>query len=214
MAAPVVAKALAAQTTRRMLLRTAGAGAVGALFAVAGVGAVGAALAGAAGADDGLNLGPASEDDGPVGANGWAWPSAVRGIAQHFHDGFSIDLNTIDGGPLYSPFEGVVVKAGGDGGGIPGVCLAFPSWWRGENSTVIIQHTYQGRVLFSSHNHIEPGSPASLGITAGVAVRAGQTVARSGMSGCTSGPHTHFTLASTNRNFNPDINPFPFIGNP
>ncbi|WP_336652986.1 MULTISPECIES: M23 family metallopeptidase [unclassified Leucobacter] len=214
MAAPLIAKALAAKASRRAVMRSAGVGVVGALFAIAGTGAATATLAAVLGGGDDLELGPPSADDGPVGANGWAWPSAQRGIAQGFHDGFSIDLVTADGGPLYAPFAGVVVKAGGDGGPVPGVCRVIPSWWRGENSTVIIQHNYNGRTLYSSHNHIRPGSPASLGIMEGVAVRAGQTVALSGMSGCTSGPHTHFTLASTNRNYNPDVNPFLFIGNP
>ncbi|MFD5600791.1 M23 family metallopeptidase [Leucobacter sp. NPDC058333] len=138
----------------------------------------------------------------------------MRGISQGFHDGFSIDLVSATGGALYAPYDGIVLTAGGDGGGLPGVCAANPSWWHGENSTVIIQHNYQGLTLYSSHNHIELGSPASVGITVGAAVRVGQTVARSGMSGCTSGPHTHFTLATTARNYNPDVNPYPYIGNP
>lgn len=217
MAAPVAASAaklVAAQGSRRKFLQLAGVAGLGAVGAVLAMGTGVAALTGSLTGEDDLVLGPPSDDDGPVGANGWAWPSSRRGIAQHFHDGFSIDLVTQDGGPLYSPFAGIVIRAGGDGGGIPGVCQANPSWWRGENSTVIIEHRYQGLTLYSSHNHISAGSPASLGIAAGVAVRAGQTVARSGMSGCTSGPHTHFTLSSQPRNFNPDINPFQFIGNP
>lgn len=216
MAAPVAAKLLAAQASRRQFLKVAGIAGAGGLFLALGAGGAGAALATAlAGQEDpALPLGPPSTDDGPLNANGWAWPSSLRGVAQGFHDGFSIDLVTADGGPLYSPYDGVVVRAGGDGGGIPGVCQANPSWWKGENSTVIMQHVYQGMVMFSSHNHIAPGSPASVGVAEGTAVRAGQTVALSGMSGCTSGPHTHFTLASTNRNFNPDLNPYGFIGNP
>lgn len=214
MAAPIAGKLLATEATRRKFLQLGGIAGFG-IFGIAMFGGAGvAAIATMSNDDSGLVLGPPSDDDGPVNANGWAWPSHMRGVSQGFHDGFSVDLVSITGGALYSPFDGIVMTAGGDGGGLPGACIANPSWWRGENSTVIIQHKYQGLTLYSSHNHTEVGSPASLGIAPGVSVRAGQTVARSGMSGCTSGPHTHFTLATSPRNFNPDVNPYPFIGNP
>ncbi len=221
MAAPVAAgaaKLLAARASRRKVLQLAGVAGAG-MFGLVMFGGAGIATLTAATLEEEEEgtlppLGPPSGEDGPVGANGWAWPSHMRGVTQGFHDGYSIDLVSETGGGLYSPYDGVVMTAGGDGGGIPGVCVANPLWWKGENSTVIIEHKYQGLTLYSSHNHVEPGSPQSLGITAGTAVRAGQTVARSGMSGCTSGPHTHFTLASSNRNYNPDINPYLYIGNP
>ena len=215
MAAPVAGAAAVALVNRRQVLKYVGAASAGAVLAAAGAGAgLASMLAAVTGEEDGLVLGPPSGDDGPVGPNGWAWPSHMRGISQGFHDGFSIDLVSATGGALYSPYDGVVMKAGSDGGGIPGVCMANPGWWRGDNSTVIIRHEYQGLTMFSSHNHVAPGSPASVGVAEGMAVRAGQTVALSGMSGCTSGPHTHFTLASTNRNYNPDINPYLYIGSP
>ncbi|GAA1622031.1 M23 family metallopeptidase [Leucobacter chromiireducens] len=217
MAAPVAAKLLATGATRRRFLQLAGVAGFGAfgiaIFGGAGIAALGATLEGE-GELTGPEVGPPSDDDGPLGANGWAWPSHMRGVSQGFHDGFSIDLVSETGGALYSPYDGVVMTAGGDGGGVPGVCMVNPSWWRGENSTVIIEHRFEGMTMYSSHNHVEAGSPAALGIIPGAVVRAGQTVARSGMSGCTSAPHTHFTLSSTARNFYPDINPYPFIGNP
>lgn len=156
----------------------------------------------------------AGEAVGEVGANGWAWPSNSRGITQGFHLGYSIDLAVTGNGALYAPYDGVVVRAGPDGGGVPDVCLANPSWWRGPNHTVMIRHEYEGRVLFSSHNHIAPGSAQSLGVTVGSRVRSGQPVANAGMSGCTSGPHTHFTLATTPTNAFSDVNPFDYIGQP
>ncbi len=147
-----------------------------------------------------------------VGA-GWVWPAASRGLTQGFHDGFAIDLDVPLGGHLLAPNSGVVVFAGADGGPTPGACLAQPDWWRGANHTVIIRHEIAGRTLFSSHNHIEPGSPETLGIRVGSVVAPGQPVARAGMSGCTSGPHSHFTIASGPRNAFPDIDPFTVLGN-
>lgn len=157
---------------------------------------------------------PGGEVVGAVGPNGWAWPSAVRGVTQGFHDGMSIDLAVGGDGALYAPYAGEVVLAGADGAGMPETCLAMPGWWRGPNHSVIIRHEYQGRVLYSSHNHIAPGSPDRLGLAVGSQVRAGEVVALAGMSGCTSGQHTHFTLSTAPSNSHPDVDPFEFLGPP
>lgn len=151
---------------------------------------------------------------GVVGENGWAWPAAVRGVTQGHHDGLSIDLAVGGDGALYAPYDGVVVRSGPDGGGLHPACLANPSWWRGENHVVMLRHETEGRVLYSSHNHVAPGSPQSFGATVGTRVRAGQVVALAGMSGCTSGPHTHFTLSTRQTNAFSDIDPFAFLGPP
>lgn len=153
-------------------------------------------------------------DTGTVGENGWAWPSNVRGITQGFHDGLSIDLAVAGEGTLYAPFDGVVIMAGPDGGGMPDPCRAQPGWWRGQNYTVLIRHEYQGAVLYSSHNHVVPDSSQQLGIVPGTRVVAGQAVAEAGMSGCTSGLHSHFTMSTKPVNAYPDLNPFAYIGSP
>lgn len=157
---------------------------------------------------------PASSLLAPVNPSGWAWPADRRHLSQGFHDGFAIDLEVEAGGALYAPFHGVVVASGPDGGGIPPVCQLQAQWWHGPNSTVVIRHDLDGRTLYSSHNHIDPRSPALFGVSVGTPVMAGQRVASAGMSGCTSGPHTHFTLSSTSGNTNPDIDPFDYIGLP
>lgn len=149
---------------------------------------------------------------GLVGENGWAWPSSAPGVTQGFHDGYAIDLQSTEGAPLYAPYAGIVIRVGADGGGIPETCAAQPDWWRGPNHAVVIRHEYRGAVLYSSHNHVAPGSSEALGLAPGVRVTAGQAVALAGMSGCTSGPHTHFTLATTARNTHPDVNPYLYIG--
>ncbi|QIM17985.1 M23 family metallopeptidase [Leucobacter coleopterorum] len=153
-------------------------------------------------------------DMSPVGENGWAWPSNVRGISQGFHDGLAIDLAVSGSGTLYAPFGGVVVRAGPDGGGIPEACETHPNWWRGQNYTVLIRHEYQGEVVYSSHNHLVPSSLEQWGISPGTRVSAGQPVAEAGMSGCTSGLHTHFTLSSKPINAFPDLNPYKYLGPP
>lgn len=152
--------------------------------------------------------------EGAVGENGWAWPSDVRGITQGFHQGYSIDLAVTAEGALFAPFDGVVVRSGADHSGVPDVCRANPSWWRGTNQIVMMRHDTGDRVLYSSHNHVVPGSPARFGIREGTRVTAGQRVATSGMSGCTSGPHSHFTLASAPTNAASDVNPFDYLGSP
>ncbi|QIK63960.1 peptidoglycan DD-metalloendopeptidase family protein [Leucobacter viscericola] len=150
----------------------------------------------------------------PVSDNGWAWPSNARGVTQGFHDGMAIDLAVDGQRTLYAPFDGVVVRAGPDGAGMPEACRSQPSWWRGQNYTVLIRHEYEGRVVYSSHNHIVPTSPEQWGIFPGKKVVAGQPVAQAGMSGCTSGLHTHFTLSSKPVNAYPDLNPYKYLGPP
>lgn len=150
----------------------------------------------------------------PVSSTGWAWPAERRQVSQGFHDGFAIDLAVDAGGALYAPFHGVVVASGPDGGGIPPVCQLQSQWWHGPNSTVVIRHIVGGRTLYSSHNHIDPASPTLFGIAVGTPVVAGQRVASAGLSGCTSGPHTHFTLSTSPGNTQPDIDPFDYIGLP
>lgn len=144
---------------------------------------------------------------GAVGANGWAWPSDRPGVTQGFHDGYAIDLAVSDEGALFAAFDGVVVFSGRVDGGIPGVCLTNPSWWRGPNHAVIIKHVYEGQAIFSSHNHISAGS----GVATGTQVRAGQRVATAGMTGCTSGLHTHFTMSTRPQIDAPDLNPYDFL---
>ncbi|MBL3698982.1 M23 family metallopeptidase [Leucobacter luti] len=151
---------------------------------------------------------------GAGAATGWVWPAATRTVSQEFHDGLAIDLDVPSGSALASPNAGVVVFAGPDGGGIPAPCQANPGWWRGPNVSVVIRHLVDGVAIYSSHNHVAPGSPESLGVRVGTPVAAGQQVARAGMSGCTSGPHTHFTMSSTPTNAFPDLNPFDYLGQP
>ncbi|MGJ0203130.1 Rv3654c family TadE-like protein [Leucobacter sp. gxy201] len=158
--------------------------------------------------------GPAIVLAGVPGANGWAWPSGARAVTQGHHDGTAIDLAVGDDGLLYAPYDGTVVRVGGDGGGVPAACRSNPEWWRGTNHTVVIAHDVAGRKVYSSHNHIAPGSPESLGVRAGSPVLAGQAVAAAGMSGCTSGIHSHFTLSSTPSNASADIDPYEYLGPP
>ncbi|WP_449278041.1 Rv3654c family TadE-like protein [Leucobacter sp. GX24907] len=163
------------------------------------------------------HAGVADVSDGQVAAvaaNGWAWPSGVRGVTQGHHDGQSIDLAVSADGALYAPYDGVVVAAGPLGGGMPPACLVNPTWWRGVNHGVVIRHEYRGLTLYSSHNHIAPGSPEQQGIAVGARVRAGERVATAGMSGCTSGLHTHFTLSTARTNAFSNVDPYLYIGRP
>lgn len=147
-------------------------------------------------------------------SNGWAWPTDTRVYASGYHDGYSIDIASSAGGPIFAPYSGTVVAVGGDGGGVPWVCRVNPGWWRGENQTVIIRHKYQGKTIYSSINHVARDSSRALGITPGDRVRAGDQVATEGMSGCTSGPHTHFLMKKTAGVYWGDLRPTKYIGKP
>lgn len=159
-------------------------------------------------------FGPAVVLGGVPGANGWAWPSGSRGITQGFHDGLAIDLAVGADGLLYAPYDGTIVRVGADGSGIPPTCTANPSWWRGPNQVVMVRHEVAGRTIFSSHNHVSPESTSNLGLRVGDRVQAGQAIAAAGMSGCTSAPHTHFTLATHATNAFPDVDPMAYLGAP
>lgn len=148
------------------------------------------------------------------GAGEWTWPASAGGVAQGFHDGLAVDLAAPLGSALYAPYDAVIIAAGPDGGEIPAACRTTPGWWRGENETVIMRHDYGGRTIYSSHNHVKSGSTNKLGLTVGSRVRAGQPVAIAGMSGCTSGPHSHFTLSTRPENSFPNLNPFSFLRRP
>ena len=148
----------------------------------------------------------------PRNAKGWAWPTDTRRYTQGYHDGYSVDVASSAGGPIFAPYGGTVVMAGNDGGGVPWICRVYPSWWHGENQTVIIRHRYNDKIIYSSVNHVARGSSEALGITVGGRVLAGQQIATEGMSGCTSGPHTHFLLKNTPGDYWGDLKPVSYIG--
>lgn len=165
-----------------------------------------------AGVVDGSGDGAGSS--GPVGENGWAWPSDRRGLTQGPHQGYAIDLAVSDDGALFAPYAGVIVRAGPDGAGIPDVCVANPGWWRGPNHLVMMRHEVDGQVLFSAHSHIAPDSTGRLGLRPGSRVAAGQRVGTAGMTGCTEGPHSHFTLSRTPQHSVSDVDPLGYLGRP
>jgi len=142
--------------------------------------------------------------------NGWAWPTDRRAITQGYHEGVAVDLASTAGGPIFAPHSGVVVQVGGDGFGKPWWCPT--AWWRGENQTVVIRHKVNGKTLYTAVNHMAAGSSKALGIRVGKKVRSGQQIATEGMSGCTSGPHTHFVMRKTQFNWNGQIKPGKYIG--
>ncbi|CAG7608474.1 peptidoglycan DD-metalloendopeptidase family protein [Leucobacter soli] len=149
---------------------------------------------------------------GPRNENGWAWPTDTRELNQGYHEGYAIDLGTTAGGPVFAPYKGEVVQVGGDGWGKPSWCPT--AWWHGENQTVVIKHSYEGKTIYSAVNHVARGSSKALGITVGTKVKSGQQIATEGMSGCTSGPHIHFVMRKTQFNWNGELKPDKYIGKP
>lgn len=154
-----------------------------------------------------VDVAPPGDSTGEVGKNGWAWPTDSRTVLSSYHLGMSVDLGSTAGGPMYASYSGVVIRAGGDGQPFGGYCPTY-AWWRGENQTVMIKANYQGQDLYISLNHV-----GQVSVKVGQTVKAGQQIASEGMSGCTSGPHNHFFIASAPL-YNGNIEPFQYIGRP
>jgi murein DD-endopeptidase MepM/ murein hydrolase activator NlpD len=109
------------------------------------------------------------------------WPGTGRRITQYFtwrHSGLDIGLPY--GSPVYAAEDGVVLEA---------------RWFGGYGNMVLIRHD-SGLVTRYGHN-------SRLLVTAGERVVRGQTIARVGSTGRSTGPHIHFEVYANGRRVNP-----------
>lgn len=97
---------------------------------------------------------------------------------QRFHDG--IDIPTPQGTAVVAAASGEVIYAG---------------WYGAYGNTVIISH---GGNLTTLYAHL-----SNLSVGMGARVTGGQTIARSGNSGLSTGPHLHFGVRSGGEPVNP-----------
>jgi murein DD-endopeptidase MepM/ murein hydrolase activator NlpD len=140
---------------------------------------------GATGASDFASaLTPAIGVQGGVGASGWTAPT--RGtVSSEFgprwgrqHEG--IDLAAATGTPVRAAAGGVVRKA---------------SWYGGYGNAVIIDHGNGVSTLYG-HN-------SALTVAVGERVQAGQTIAKVGSTGDSTGPHLHFEVEVSGKKVDP-----------
>jgi murein DD-endopeptidase MepM/ murein hydrolase activator NlpD len=108
----------------------------------------------------------------------------------HKHSGqdFAVPVGT----PVKAAFNGVVVKAGPNGGG------DGPAY----GNAIVIKHT-NGK--YSQYAHL-----SKVNVSVGKSVKAGQTIARSGNTGNSSGPHLHFEIRTT-PNYGSALNPMAYL---
>jgi hypothetical protein len=122
----------------------------------------------------------------PVTVGGLLWP-VVGTITQHFGEGTArfgqkahngIDIAVAVGTPVLAIADGVVMFSGIDAEGYGNYIRCFhPS---------IHSHSFYAHL---SEMHVQPGQP----------VKQGQTIALSGNSGNSTGPHLHFELRAGNK---------------
>ncbi len=156
---------------------------------------------------------------GAVGTAGWPVPPGTaisRGYGCHsfytgtrgncpagmwWHNG--IDFTAAQGTPLFAVFNGSILYAGADTGSMD--C----SWMAGSQAPHIGYGLYvratDGAGLTADYGHV-----ISFNVTGGQQVVATQHVAGMGSTGCSTAPHTHFTM----RRNGLDINPMDVLQQP
>ncbi|MGW3626584.1 M23 family metallopeptidase [Streptomyces sp. NPDC000880] len=108
----------------------------------------------------------------------------------HKHSGqdFAVPVGT----PVKAAYNGVVVKAGPNGGG------DGPAY----GNAIVVKHA-NGK--YSQYAHL-----SKVNVTVGKSVKAGQVIARSGNTGNSSGPHLHFEIRTT-PNYGSAVNPMAYL---
>ncbi|MEW2631325.1 M23 family metallopeptidase [Streptomyces sp. NPDC048389] len=108
--------------------------------------------------------------------------------AKHSGQDFAVPIGT----PVKAVGAGTVVKAGPNGGG------DGPAY----GNAVVVKHN-NGK--YSQYAHL-----SKINVKIGSKVKAGQTIAKSGNTGNSSGPHLHFEIRTT-PNYGSALNPMAFL---
>lgn len=112
-------------------------------------------------------------------------------------DHHGVDFAVPLGSPVYALADGTVTAAQDQG--VDG----FGGW-------VVLSHVVEGKPLSTVYGHMDPGGVL---VTVGQQVTAGQTIARTGNSGQSSGPHLHFEVHNSADRITQDapIDPTPYL---
>lgn len=121
--------------------------------------------------------------DGAYGSGFFVWPADNHYLSGNdFWDGhLGIDIAAGMGANIYATDSGVVVYAGGIGGGYGNV--------------IVIDH---GNGYQSVYAHL-----SSVGVSCGSSVYSGQIIGRAGSTGNSTGPHLHFEIRFNGAFINP-----------
>jgi murein DD-endopeptidase MepM/ murein hydrolase activator NlpD len=139
------------------------------------------------GATRGINPGCDTSNGTAVGSGGFVWPTVSRLISGNdFWSGhLGIDIGAAMGSPVYASDSGVVVYAAGIGGGY--------------GLMVMIDH---GNGFHTLYAHL-----SNIIVRCGQNVSQGQTIAYSGSTGNSTGPHLHFEI----RYMGAFVNPHDYV---
>lgn len=154
-------------------------------------------------------------NSGNIKDSGWAWPAPKGTNACGFdcyagHNGMDI-LDVQSGTDIYAARDGVVIAAGPDQYMTAAACYAATSGsapYNGTQYTVIIRHDINGQRVDTLYTHLLPDG---IHVTVGQTVKAGDRIAQSGNTGCTTGPHLHFGIYDGGYPKNP-IDPTTILG--
>ncbi|CAL9491542.1 M23 family metallopeptidase [Streptomyces sp. enrichment culture] len=108
--------------------------------------------------------------------------------SKHSGQDFAVPVGT----PVKAAHSGVVVKAGPNGGG------DGPAY----GNAIVIKHS---NGTYSQYAHL-----SKINVKLGSKVKTGQSIARSGNTGNSSGPHLHFEIRTT-PNYGSSVNPATFL---
>jgi murein DD-endopeptidase MepM/ murein hydrolase activator NlpD len=127
-----------------------------------------------AGATRNINTGCDTSGGTAIGSGAFVWPTVNHGISgnDYWSGHLGIDIAAATGAPVYAADSGVVVYAGGISGGY--------------GIMVMIDH---GNGFHTLYAHL-----STLVVRCGANVIQGQTIAYSGSTGNSTGPHLHFEI--------------------
>ena len=134
------------------------------------------------------------ENSGNIRDDGWAWPTTKGATACGFscyggHTG--MDIGAIDA-PFYAARDGVVKIAGVDPYMNPALCWSLAGIpMNGPQYLVTIEHTINGQKTDTVYAHMPANS---ITVKPGDRVKAGDLIAKTGSTGCSSGVHGHFAI--------------------
>lgn len=144
--------------------------------------------------DGGANAG--GPNSGNIRDDGWAWPGPKGTTACGFdcYGGhFGMDVNTPDKSTVYAARDGEVVMAGADPYMTVAACPVGAL--NGTQQTIVLRHTVNGQPVDTYYTHLTAGT---FSLKQGDKVKAGDQLALSGSSGCSTGPHLHFGIYKPN----------------
>lgn len=136
-------------------------------------------------------------NSGNIKDSGWAWPGPKGSTACGFdcyanHTGMDV-MGVPSGSDVYSVRDGTVLHVGPDSYMTADTCRAMTGMniWQGTQYSIVIEHTVGGSKYQSYYTHLQPNG---MKVRVGQQVKAGDLIAISGNTGCSTGPHLHVGL--------------------